>query len=304
MYDALAAPNLGVTGTAGLCLSMQENVWGALHWYDYALQAWNASSPFNHPDEQPPVNVSVLLFWSYYDQKDDAWYGHVATWVPGRGVFSSPFNSTTGSEWYPSIAAMTARINRIPRAQAVYLGWSEQIANVRVAQPQGATMAIIDSGDNWIARADKTMYMIRGRHLGNGELTPFVGKDFLTFAEAVEDDPEADTATHWQEVGQIAVTNDWKGQIDALNTQLAAAQANTAQLTKTIASVTTDDDAQKASLSAALDHVAMLSTDLATAQASITKLTTAQAVIAKSSLVRPASGLTVLIARIRKALHL
>lgn len=132
-YIQLVSPNLSVSGRSGYCLEMQENVWGALHQYDYAEQAWNSSSADNHPLEPPP-NVCVPLYWTYFDTADNAEYGHVATWVPGRGVFSSTFNTAIGSEWYPSVQAMTDRINKIPRANGRYLGWSEVISNVRVIQ--------------------------------------------------------------------------------------------------------------------------------------------------------------------------
>lgn len=137
----LVQPNLTVTGKSGYCLEMQENVWGSLHWYKYAEQAWNSSSADNHPGEQPPNNVCVLVYWTYFDTKDNAEYGHVATWVPGRGVYSSTFNTALGAEWYPSIQAMTNRINQIPGAKGRYLGWSGVIANVRVIK--GENMAVI-----------------------------------------------------------------------------------------------------------------------------------------------------------------
>jgi hypothetical protein len=135
-----ADPNLSVTGKSGYCLSMQEDVWGAIHNYDYAEQAWNNSGAANHPGELPPDDVCVLVYWTYYDTTDKAEYGHVATWVPGRGVYSSTFNTVYGAEWYASIQAMTNRINQIRGANSKYLGWSEVISNIRVVKPQEDTM--------------------------------------------------------------------------------------------------------------------------------------------------------------------
>jgi len=130
--NQLVQPNLSVQGKAGWCLWFAEEVFATPHLYDTAHDAWLAAK-YKHPGEQPP-EAAVPVFWTYYDYRDGVWYGHIATWVPGRGVFSSPLNVKFGSEWYPSIEAMTNRLNQIPQAQSSYLGWSEDLANVKIVE--------------------------------------------------------------------------------------------------------------------------------------------------------------------------
>ncbi len=151
-FTQVASPNLTVIGRSGYCLEMQDNVWSAEHWYKYAEQSWNNSTGYTHPGELPPDDVSVLVYWTYYDVKDSAEYGHIATWVPGRGVYSSTFNTAIGAEWYPSIQAMTDRINKIPGAKSRYLGWSEVISNVTAVR-EGDTMFEGRSAEDWATQA-------------------------------------------------------------------------------------------------------------------------------------------------------
>lgn len=139
----LKQPNLTVKGKAGWCLSVAQDVWGVPHWYPKAIDAWNASTAFNHPNEQPPSDVSVVVYWTYVE--NGIQYGHIATFVPGRGVYTSPFNSLHGAEWYASIQAMTDRIRKIDK-NSVYLGWSEVLSNVKLVTA-GGSMADTISAD-------------------------------------------------------------------------------------------------------------------------------------------------------------
>ena len=85
------------------------------------------------------------------------------------------------------------------------------------------TKMIIQDAPNWFGRCDKTMYQIRGRALGKAEFKNHaVGAEFLNWVEAVSDNPEADTATRWQDVGRIATAEKWAIQISDLTKALAA----------------------------------------------------------------------------------
>lgn len=231
--------------------------------YAKAIDAWNASSALNHTDEMPPSDVCVVAYWTYTE--NGIQYGHVASPVPGRGIYSSPFNVLFGSQWFGSIQEVTDRINKISGANSQYLGWSESLSGVRLVEainntPEGDNnVAIIDGGDNWKGRADRTMYQMRGRHLGAGEFDPWVGQDFLHYVEAVSDNPEADTATHWQEVGQQAVADDWQGQINHY-------QQTVDQLNAAVTSVTQTGASTKAQLQDALKQVATLTDELKAVQ--------------------------------------
>ena len=126
----LISPNLTVQGKAGWCLSVAQDVWGTPHLYAKAIDAWNDSTASNHPGEQPPSDVCVPVYWTYTESGIQ--YGHIATWVPGRGVYSSPFNVSYGAQWFDSIQAVTDRINRIAGANSRYLGWSETLSRVQL----------------------------------------------------------------------------------------------------------------------------------------------------------------------------
>lgn len=98
---------------------------------------------------------------------------------------------------------------------------AQQIVNLDQYISEGSGTMIIQDAENWYGRCNKTMIQIRGRSLGRNEFANFVGREFLTFVEAVSDNPEADQATNWQTVGMTAVRDKWDQQIyglqDALN---------------------------------------------------------------------------------------
>lgn len=87
----------------------------------------------------------------------------------------------------------------------------------------GNNMAVIGSGENWYGRLSKLHEQVRGRPLGRDVFNAFVGKDLLTYVEAVSDDPEADAVQNYQNVGAVAVKDNWQQQIYTLQKQFADA---------------------------------------------------------------------------------
>lgn len=87
----------------------------------------------------------------------------------------------------------------------------------------GGNMAVIGSGENWYGRLSKLHEQVRGRPLGRDVFNAFVGKDLLTYVEAVSDDKEADAVQHYQNVGAVAVRDNWQQQIYTLQKQFADA---------------------------------------------------------------------------------
>ena len=118
----LVQPNLGTVGRSGWCLAYAENVFNAPHIEPTAWNAWERTQ-FKHTDDLPDVCVPV---WFDYWQ-DGIRYGHVAVWVPGQGVYSSPYNNYTTHAVLGSIA----EVERIYDCK--YVGWSEDISTLRVA---------------------------------------------------------------------------------------------------------------------------------------------------------------------------
>ena len=128
-WKQLKEPNLSVESYPGLCLSMQQKVWGAPVRYRTAWEAWNHTE-FKHLDSDLPADISVPIWFDHWGTYGEppiyGQYGHVATHVPGRGVLSNPARGL-GQKWYPSIEACAKDCN------ATYVGWSEDINSVRVA---------------------------------------------------------------------------------------------------------------------------------------------------------------------------
>lgn len=137
MYQQLVTPKLSTSGPAGWCLWFVEEDYGLAHIGASAEAAWSAT---HHPHslDQPP-NAIVPVYWTYFDSSVNIEFGHIAIWVPGRGIFSSPFNVSNGNQWFGSIQEVTNRINQIRNANAHYLGWSEDLAGVQLIK-QGEEM--------------------------------------------------------------------------------------------------------------------------------------------------------------------
>ena len=87
----------------------------------------------------------------------------------------------------------------------------------------GGNMAVIGSGENWYGRLSKLHEQVRGRPLSRDVFNAFVGTDLLTYVEAVSDDPEADAVQNYQNVGAVAVKDNWQQQIYTLQKQFADA---------------------------------------------------------------------------------
>jgi hypothetical protein len=116
----LIQPNLTVTGQVGYCLKYARQVFGVSAVYSTAWQGW-LNAKYKHTDRNLP-NASILCWFSYQTA------GHVVVYVPGKGYYSSPYK--TGQSYYvgTSIADIEAKY------ACKYVGWSEDINNVRVAQ--------------------------------------------------------------------------------------------------------------------------------------------------------------------------
>lgn len=96
----------------------------------------------------------------------------------------------------------------------------------------------IPNADNWYGRFNKLMVQIRGRELPREEFTRnFVGKDTFGMVESLSDNPEADAATNAQVVGQVAVRDNWEGQINSLQTTVSQLKDSMVEQTKEIDSL-------------------------------------------------------------------
>lgn len=123
-YEQLIQPNLKIVGTPELCLVYVREVFGVAALYPTAAAAWQ-NAQYKHTGT-PPANAVPI--WFSYNQPT----GHVAVWNNGT-VYST---TAQGDKTFTSIQALMNYIGE----GIEYLGWSEDINNVRVVQPQGVDM--------------------------------------------------------------------------------------------------------------------------------------------------------------------
>jgi hypothetical protein len=157
-YQQLVQPNLSVVGVPEECLAYVRAVFGATFEYPTAISNWqNAQYP--HPNEQPPANVSVPVWFSYNGPD-----GHVAVSTP-QGVYST---SAVGDKVFGSVAELVQWMGE----GMVYLGWSEDVDKLRVVQPQGDNNMLDEAG----IVSDFQGYL--GRSPNQNEINGWLGKDY------------------------------------------------------------------------------------------------------------------------------
>jgi len=85
----------------------------------------------------------------------------------------------------------------------------------------GEDMPIPDADNYYWRYGQKLATFVRGRQLSREEFRKFlVGKSDLNVVEILSDDPEADRTQQAQEVGQLAIRDNWQGQIYSLQDAL------------------------------------------------------------------------------------
>jgi hypothetical protein len=111
-----------------------------------------------------------------------------------------------------------------------------------LGQPTGGgAEAMISDVDNEYGRWEKLGYQIRNRHLTRDEFRKSaVGNSWLTAMEALSDDPEADRATQAQEVGRVAVADNWEGQINSLVQEMGGIKVEIVNLKINAVNLTAD----------------------------------------------------------------
>lgn len=92
---------------------------------------------------------------------------------------------------------------------------------------------MISDADNEYGRWNKLFMQIRGRNASRDEFrAAAVGQTWLHAMETLSDNAEADQATQWQNVGQVATRDDWAGQIAGLQKQVNDLKTQTDELAK------------------------------------------------------------------------
>lgn len=121
-YTQLKNPNLNVVGESDECLVYVREVFDVAAKYPTATAGWE-NAQYKFPGEQPPTDVAVPVWFSW--EAD----GHVAVSVPGKGFYSV---SAQGDKVFATLQELESYIG------CTYLGWSEDIDGVRVAEPSSA----------------------------------------------------------------------------------------------------------------------------------------------------------------------
>jgi uncharacterized coiled-coil protein SlyX len=219
----LVQPNLTVTGQVGWCLAYARQVFGVPALYPTAWQAW-LNTKYKHTDRNFP-NVAVPVWFSYQTA------GHVVVYVPNKGFYSSPYK--TGQAYYVGSSIADIELKYSCR----FVGWSEDINNVRVAQEAN----MIPDADNYYWRYNKLMLQVRGRTMTRDEFRKsIVGVSDLTAIERISDDVESDRATDaqmWAIANRASVEKrivDLQASVASLDKRLAEQSAQLLALSQTI----------------------------------------------------------------------
>lgn len=94
--------------------------------------------------------------------------------------------------------------------------------NVQVGQKIGGSLVIPDTDAYYWRYGQKLAERLRGRQLTREEFRiHLVGKTDLRAIEILSDDPEADRIQEAQNVGVVALRDNWQGQIGTLQGQLS-----------------------------------------------------------------------------------
>jgi len=140
LYEQLINPNTNITWVNEMCLMDVFEAFGVTNaGYATAIANWNATTEFNHPNQTPPSNVAVPIYFTYSGPD-----GHVCLWDNGT-IYTS---SAQGKQIFTSIQAL---INWMGESFH-YLGWSEMVEKTSVvklapvAAPSGGTITL--SKDN------------------------------------------------------------------------------------------------------------------------------------------------------------
>lgn len=140
MYKQLVQPDLTIVGKVAWCLSYADDVFHTPHGIPTAWRAWELTK-YKHEDKSFP-DVAVPVWFDYYIGKEQ--FGHVAVRLKNGQIYSSPMLSGKPNAIFNSVEAIEKFLG------ATYVGWSEDISNVRVAIEEDDVSTV---GDNEIDQA-------------------------------------------------------------------------------------------------------------------------------------------------------
>jgi hypothetical protein len=264
----------------GWCLATVQAAFNAPWAGSTAWDAWSNRVSIKHADRNLPSGVYVPIWFSGYGGA-----GHVAIYKDGQ-IWTSPFthvpNFYTG---YTSIDALAKGYG------ITYVGWSEDIGGVQVAQYVPDAPANL-TGGNGVA---EKVTVDTSRILANGVLArngvagrgdaldgsnggdSYIGQDLSN--ALVQQLFLSDEARQWRDSSDpnsVTGINNRLSAGDAAQGQISQLQGTIDNLQKTITDIqttaSTDSTATKQDLKDALDKVANLTKQLQTANDDLAKL--------------------------------
>jgi hypothetical protein len=131
----LVQPDLAITEAAGWCLRFTERSFGVPLIYPTAWAAWQATQ-YKHQDRNFPDGVTVPVWFDWWGNPGNnqgvQQYGHAAYRTPDGKIHSAP-GMGTGQATFGSVDELTNYF----RHGMTYVGWSEDIAGVKVISLEG-----------------------------------------------------------------------------------------------------------------------------------------------------------------------
>lgn len=124
----LRQPNVNKPCTPGWCLVYVQDVFGIPAKQPSALADWQANT-FNHADQNFPEGVAVPVWFSGKSGQLQQ-YGHVAVRMADGSVWSASHPTLRTPMHFASIDALNAYYSN----QLIYLGWTEDVEDVRVIE--------------------------------------------------------------------------------------------------------------------------------------------------------------------------
>jgi len=131
-YQQIVSPNPNIPCQPGWCLQYVRQAFGAPVVEPTATKGWE-NAEYKHQDMDFPDNCAVPVWFSLENEPA----GHVALHMADGSVYSTSDDSTVPHH-HPSLDDLIAYYWRNP---LTYLGWSEDISNVRVVESEDGPMA-------------------------------------------------------------------------------------------------------------------------------------------------------------------
>jgi hypothetical protein len=225
--NQLIQPNLSVVGQPDYCLAYVEQVFGVKNDPDpYAWQGW-LDTQFKHTDPLPANSVPVWFSWTGTIDGVTRNWGHVAVSTPS-GVYTNPL-SGSGHKVFPSVQALATAY------EVQYVGWSEDVGNVRVVSNQGE-MIMVD--ENMLNNLYKAVFDRAPDHPG---ADGYIGQPADVVLQELLDSPE-----YAQRQTTLANTAALAAEVPQLQTKITelTSTTGTADTTVTVTSTPVEPAAQ------------------------------------------------------------